>query len=109
MLVVLVILDCFMAKSLMCLLLGIWMLIELENFYVGTNLVAWMSKKQNFVSLSTVEAEYIAVGSFCSQILWMKKLLGDYGLPQETMLSIVIILVLLISIRIRYNILRPNI
>ena len=57
MLAVLVILDCFMAKSLMCLLLGIWMLIELENFYVGTNLVAWTSKKQNFVSLSTVEAE----------------------------------------------------
>ena len=29
-------------------------------FYVGANLVAWMSKKQNFVSLSTAEAEYIA-------------------------------------------------
>ena len=29
-------------------------------FYVGANLVAWISKKQNFVSLSTAEAEYIA-------------------------------------------------
>ncbi|XP_042962617.1 secreted RxLR effector protein 161-like [Carya illinoinensis] len=28
-------------------------------FYVSSNLVAWMSKKQNFISLSTVEAEYI--------------------------------------------------
>ena len=54
-------------------------------FYVGTNLVAWMSKKQNYVSLSTVEAEYIVVGSCCSQLLWMKKLLGDYGISQETM------------------------
>ena len=35
-------------------------------FYVGANLVAWMSKKKNFVSLSTVEAEYIAAGSCCS-------------------------------------------
>ena len=35
-------------------------------FYVGTNLVAWMSKKQNSVSLSTAEAEYIAVRSCCS-------------------------------------------
>ena len=34
-------------------------------FYVGANLVAWMSKKQNSVSLSTVGAEYIATGSYC--------------------------------------------
>ena len=32
-------------------------------FYVGANLVAWMSKKQNSVSLSTAEAKYIAAGS----------------------------------------------
>ena len=43
-----------------------------------------MSKKKNSVSLSTVEAEYIAVGS-CSQLLWMKKLLSDYGISQDTM------------------------
>ena len=35
-------------------------------FYVEANLVAWMSKKQNSVSLSTVEAEYIIAGSYCS-------------------------------------------
>ena len=52
---------------------------------MGTNLVAWMSKKQNSISLSTAEAEYIAVGSCCSQLLCMKKLLGDYGLSHETM------------------------
>ena len=44
-----------------------------------------MSKKQNSVSLSTAEAKYIAVGSFCIQFLWMKKLLYDYGIPQDTM------------------------
>lgn len=54
-------------------------------FYVGTNLVAWMSKKQNSMSLSTAEAEYIAVGSCCSQLLWMKKVLTDYGISQDTM------------------------
>ena len=54
-------------------------------FYVGANLVAWMSKKQNFVSLATAEAEYIAAGSCYSQLLWMKKLLGDYGISQDTM------------------------
>ncbi|XP_065627110.1 secreted RxLR effector protein 161-like [Quercus suber] len=50
-------------------------------FYVRANLVAWMSKKQNFVSLSIAEAEYIAAGSCCSQLLWMKKLLSDYRIP----------------------------
>ena len=44
-----------------------------------------MSKKQNSVSLSTVEAEYIVVGSCCSQLLWMKKVLIDYGISQDTM------------------------
>ena len=44
-----------------------------------------MSKKQNSVSLSTVEAEYIAAGSCCSQLFWMKKVLTDYGISQDTM------------------------
>ena len=35
-------------------------------FYVGNNLVSWMSKKQNSISLSTAEAEYIAAGSCCT-------------------------------------------
>ena len=53
-------------------------------FYVGANLVIWMSKKQNVISLSTVEAEYIAVGSYCSQLFWMKRFLGDYRISQDT-------------------------
>ena len=54
-------------------------------FYVGANLVAWMSKKQNFLSLSIAEAEYIAAGSCYSYLLWMKKLLSDYRITQDTM------------------------
>ena len=38
-------------------------------FYVGNNLVSWMSKKQNSISLSTAEAEYIDAGSCCTQLL----------------------------------------
>ena len=40
-------------------------------FYVGNNLVSWMSKKQNSISLATAEVEYIVAGSCCTQLLWM--------------------------------------
>ncbi|GAV76351.1 hypothetical protein CFOL_v3_19826 [Cephalotus follicularis] len=42
-------------------------------------LISWFSKKQNSVALSTTEAEYIAAGSCCAQIMWMKQQLLDYG------------------------------
>ena len=52
-------------------------------FYGGNNLVSWISKKQNSISLSTAEVEYIAAGSCYTQLLWMQKLLHDYGICQE--------------------------
>ena len=54
-------------------------------FYLSNNFVSWMSKKQNSVSPSTAEAEYIAARSCCTQLLWKKKLLYDYEIPQDTM------------------------
>ena len=42
-----------------------------------------MSEKQNSISLSTAKVEYIAVGSCCTQLIWMQKLLHDYGICQE--------------------------
>ena len=52
-------------------------------FYVGDNLVSWVSKKHNSIFLSTTEAEYIDAGSYCTQLLWMQNLLHDYGICQE--------------------------
>ena len=52
---------------------------------MGNNLVSWFSRKQNSVSLSTAEAEYISAGSGCTQLLWMKKMLDEYGVNPGVM------------------------
>ncbi|KAJ9555969.1 hypothetical protein OSB04_010583 [Centaurea solstitialis] len=48
---------------------------------LGGKLVSWTSKKQNSVSTSTAEAEYVVAGSCCAQVLWMRNQLLDYGFP----------------------------
>ena len=50
---------------------------------LSISLVSWSSKKQNSVALSTAEAKYIAVGTCCAQILYMKQTLLDYGIVLE--------------------------
>nr|GFC07581.1 uncharacterized mitochondrial protein AtMg00810-like [Tanacetum cinerariifolium]GFC07602.1 uncharacterized mitochondrial protein AtMg00810-like [Tanacetum cinerariifolium] len=47
--------------------------------FLGDKLVCWSSKKQNYVSISTADSEYVAVSCFCAQVLWMRTQLIDYG------------------------------
>ena len=47
--------------------------------FLGRSLVCWSSKKQNCISLSTAEAEYVAAASACTQLLWMRQTLKEYG------------------------------
>ncbi|XP_062114376.1 secreted RxLR effector protein 161-like [Humulus lupulus] len=54
-------------------------------FYLGNNLVSWHSNKQNSISLSTADAEYIATSSCCIQQLWMKQMIEDYGFDFKTL------------------------
>ena len=42
--------------------------------------------QQTSTSLSTAEAEYIAAGSYCTQLIWMNQMLSDYGINQKTMM-----------------------
>nr|GEW91971.1 retrotransposon protein, putative, unclassified [Tanacetum cinerariifolium] len=41
-------------------------------FATCDKLVYWSSKKQNCVSISTAESEYVAVSGCCAQVLWMR-------------------------------------
>lgn len=54
-------------------------------FFLGNDLISWFSKKQNCVSLSTSEAEYIAARSSCSKLVWMKQMLTEYNVTQHVM------------------------
>nr|GEU29037.1 copia protein [Tanacetum cinerariifolium] len=48
--------------------------------FLGERLISWSSKRQKSATISSTEAEYIALSGCCAQILWMQSQLSDYGL-----------------------------
>ena len=42
--------------------------------------VAWSSKKQSMVALSTAEAEYVATTHCAKQVIWHRSLLNKVGI-----------------------------
>jgi hypothetical protein len=57
-------------------------------FFLGSCLVSWLNKKQTSISISTVEQEYIAATSCCTQVLWIKTNLKDIQVPCDQPISI---------------------
>ena len=45
--------------------------------------ISWQSKLQKCVTLSTTEAEYIAMTEAGKEMFWMKRFLQDLGLKQD--------------------------
>ncbi|GJV03198.1 retrovirus-related pol polyprotein from transposon TNT 1-94 [Tanacetum coccineum] len=50
---------------------------------LGGKLVCWSAKKQQFIAMSSAEAEYVATAGCCANILWMKSQLTDYDIIYE--------------------------
>ena len=50
---------------------------------LGLGAITWSSKKQDTVSLSSSEAEYVVVGAAARQTIWLRKLLKDLCCEQE--------------------------
>ena len=52
-------------------------------FLLGSGAVAWSSKKQPVVTLSTTEAEFITATSCACQSVWMSRILEKLGHNQS--------------------------
>ncbi|KAL2250008.1 UNVERIFIED_CONTAM: Retrovirus-related Pol polyprotein from transposon TNT 1-94 [Sesamum indicum] len=51
-------------------------------FTYGGTAVSWVSKLQKVVTLSTTEAEYVAVTEAAKELIWLQHFLGELGKPQ---------------------------
>jgi hypothetical protein len=47
-------------------------------FSLGSAMISWARRKQNYVALGTTKAEYIAACEACTEVVWLRKLI--YGL-----------------------------
>ncbi|PKA65558.1 Retrovirus-related Pol polyprotein from transposon TNT 1-94 [Apostasia shenzhenica] len=52
-------------------------------FCIGTNVIAWSSRKQQTVALSLAEAEYSAAAEAACEAVWLRRILEDIGQKQE--------------------------
>lgn len=49
--------------------------------FLGPNLLTWSSKRQNTVSHSSTEAEYLAIANAIAESAWLCQLLGELHQP----------------------------
>jgi len=44
-------------------------------FSLGSEVVSWLNMKQNFVALSSIEAQYMATNLASCEVIWLRKML----------------------------------
>ncbi|CAL5351786.1 unnamed protein product [Camellia sinensis] len=52
-------------------------------FTMGSGVISWLSRKQPIVTLSTTEAEFVAVASCACQAIWLRRLLETLQHPHD--------------------------
>ena len=57
-------------------------------FMMSGAAIAWSSKKQPVVVLSTTEAEYVALSAATQEAVWLRRLLSDIKAPPQTQILI---------------------
>ena len=56
--------------------------------FLDNTLISWKSKKQDKVFKSSTKSEYRAMSSVCSEITWLRGLLGELSFPQHHSTSV---------------------
>ena len=51
--------------------------------FLAGGAIAWISKKQSSVAMSSAEAEYMAASLVCREVIWIRSLLAGFGFKQE--------------------------
>jgi hypothetical protein len=46
--------------------------------------ISWACRKQSCIALSSTEAEYIALSEACQEVIWLKKLCGEFNIDVST-------------------------
>ncbi|PKU63719.1 Retrovirus-related Pol polyprotein from transposon TNT 1-94 [Dendrobium catenatum] len=52
--------------------------------FLGSNLISWQVKKQKTVARSSTEAEYRALATAAMDIIWLQRLLGEFGISSSS-------------------------
>lgn len=55
---------------------------------LGSALISWQAKKQSVTSLSTAEAEYRALATVITEVMWLKYLLDDLNVPIDYVVAV---------------------
>ncbi|PKU67496.1 putative mitochondrial protein [Dendrobium catenatum] len=49
--------------------------------FLGNTLISWTVKKQHTVARSSTESEYRSLAALASDVIWLRRLLSEFGLP----------------------------
>lgn len=52
-------------------------------FQLNQSSICWASRKQTAISLSSMEAEYVALSEACKELVWLRRLLEEIGVKQN--------------------------
>ena len=55
---------------------------------LGGGAIAWSSKKQQTITLSTMEAEYMALTEGAKQLIWLRRFIWELSIDQSQPMSL---------------------